>query len=521
MTGLLAAPDRLADRFVEVLGDPALRERLGAAALRRARTLTWDASALGVTRVFHRVVTGRSPRPASRARGSVRRVLTVGSEHRRVTVAGVPVRAAFSVAMAVVVVGLWWLWPTLTGADDDVNVLVVGDGMLADARRSIEQRVREAGLSIEWYEASDWCDDDRPAGGRVIDDTEPATCRGDVRRRSAVRRGGGERRSAAPTSWRSWCQAPAPTARRSPRPGSTPSIRLADRRARRSGHAALRVVGAAVRARGHGGSRRRRHASPRRAANASPGCSLPRSEAIAVRSSAVRTVVVLPTYNEVENIGAMLAAVRTAVPSADIIVVDDNSPDGTAAVAETVAAELGQIKLLHRPGKHGLGSAYRNGFTMALDEGYDRIVSMDVDFSHDPAVIPEMLRLIDAGAAAVIGSRYVPGGSTVNWSPHRRLLSRWGNRYTSFVLRLQIRDCTSGFRAYRADALRRDLAVDHDRRGLRVPHRARAAPRARRVQGDGDADRVPRPRAGHLEDVGPHRRRVDAARHPLGPARPR
>jgi dolichol-phosphate mannosyltransferase len=195
-------------------------------------------------------------------------------------------------------------------------------------------------------------------------------------------------------------------------------------------------------------------ASPSRAANVSRGCSPPRSEAIAVRSTAVRTVVVLPTYNEVENIAAILAAIRTAVPSADLIVVDDHSPDGTAAVAETVASELGQIKLLGRPGKHGLGSAYRNGFTMALDEGYDRIVSMDADFSHDPAVIPEMLRLIDAGAAAVIGSRYVPGGSTVNWSPRRRLLSRWGNRYTSFVLRLQISDCTSGFRAYRADALR-------------------------------------------------------------------
>jgi dolichol-phosphate mannosyltransferase len=168
----------------------------------------------------------------------------------------------------------------------------------------------------------------------------------------------------------------------------------------------------------------------------------------------VRVVVVLPTYNEVENVAAMLGAIRTEMPDADIIVVDDHSPDGTAAVAETAAAELGQIKLLHRPGKHGLGSAYRNGFTMALDEGYDRIVSMDVDFSHDPAVIPEMLRLIDEGAAAVVGSRYVPGGSTFNWPPHRRLLSRWGNRYTSFVLRLPIRDCTSGFRAYRSDALR-------------------------------------------------------------------
>ena len=208
------------------------------------------------------------------------------------------------------------------------------------------------------------------------------------------------------------------------------------------------------------------------------------------------------------------------MPSADIIVVDDHSPDGTAAVAETVASELGQIKLLHRPGKHGLGSAYRNGFTMALDEGYDRIVSMDVDFSHDPAVIPEMLRLIDAGAAAVIGSRYVPGGSTVNWSPQRRVLSRWGNRYTSFVLRLQIRDCTSGFRAYRADALRAISPSTTTAEGY-----AFLTELVRRlVRGgfkvDGDADRVPRPRAGHLEDVRADHRRVDAARHPLGPPRP-
>ena len=168
----------------------------------------------------------------------------------------------------------------------------------------------------------------------------------------------------------------------------------------------------------------------------------------------MRTVVVLPTYNERENVVAMLTAVRKAVPDAHVLLVDDNSPDGTAELAESVAAELGQIKLLRRPGKQGLGSAYREGFTVALDEGYDRIVSMDVDFSHDPVVIPELLAVLDAGADAVIGSRYVPGGTTVDWPLHRRLLSRWGNRYTSFVLRLQVRDCTSGFRAYRADALR-------------------------------------------------------------------
>ena len=167
----------------------------------------------------------------------------------------------------------------------------------------------------------------------------------------------------------------------------------------------------------------------------------------------MRTIVVLPTYNERENVANLLAAVRSTLPTADILVVDDNSPDGTASIVEEVAGELGQIKLLRRPGKHGLGSAYREGFVVALDEGYDAVVSMDVDFSHDPASLPELLALLEAGADAVIGSRYVPGGATEDWPLHRRVLSRWGNRYTSLVLRLQVRDCTSGFRAYRASAL--------------------------------------------------------------------
>ena len=168
----------------------------------------------------------------------------------------------------------------------------------------------------------------------------------------------------------------------------------------------------------------------------------------------MRVVVVLPTYNEAENIVGFLRAVRQAVPDADVIVVDDNSPDGTAGLAEETASELGRIKVLHRAGKQGLGAAYRHGFTTAFDEGYDAIVSMDSDFSHDPATIPTMLQLITDGADAVVGSRYVPGGSTVDWPLHRRLLSKWGNRYTAAVLRLPVRDCTSGFRAYRADALR-------------------------------------------------------------------
>ena len=233
-------------------------------------------------------------------------------------------------------------------------------------------------------------------------------------------------------------------------------------------------------------------------------------------------LVVVPTYNERENVEPLLPAVRAAVPDADVLVVDDNSPDGTGdARRGGSASELGQIKLLRRPGKQGLGSAYRQGFDHALDEGYDVVVSMDVDFSHDPRCSPSCWRLIDAGADAVIGSRYVPGGATVDWPLHRRVLSRWGNRYTSFVLGLQVRDCTSGYRAYRAGALEAiDPGVD-DRRGLRLPHRAGPPPRARRPARDGDADRVPRSPLRHVEDVRPHRRRVDVAGDDVGHARRR
>lgn len=168
----------------------------------------------------------------------------------------------------------------------------------------------------------------------------------------------------------------------------------------------------------------------------------------------MRVLVVVPTYSERENVKILLPAVRRAVPDADLLVVDDDSPDGTGGAVESVAAELGQITLLHRPGKQGLGSAYRDGFDHGLDHGYDVVVSMDADLSHDPDVLPELLRMIEAGADTVIGSRYVPGGSTDDWPLHRRVLSRWGNRYASFVLRLQVRDCTSGYRAYRASALK-------------------------------------------------------------------
>jgi dolichol-phosphate mannosyltransferase len=167
----------------------------------------------------------------------------------------------------------------------------------------------------------------------------------------------------------------------------------------------------------------------------------------------VRPVVVLPTYNERENIAPFLHALRAVSSTVDVLVVDDASPDGTAELARAIGAELGGVRVLERESKDGLGSAYRAGFAQVLDEGYDVVVSMDADLSHDPAVIPEMLSLIHGGADAVIGSRYVTGGGTTDWPVRRQLLSKWGNSYTRRVLGLPTRDCTSGYRAYRASAL--------------------------------------------------------------------
>lgn len=167
----------------------------------------------------------------------------------------------------------------------------------------------------------------------------------------------------------------------------------------------------------------------------------------------MRTVIVLPTYNECENIGPFLRAVRAVSSAIDVLVVDDASPDGTGAAARSVAGELGGVSVIDRPGRAGLGSAYRDGFERALAAGYEVVISMDADLSHDPADLLTMLRLLDEGSDVVIGSRYVPGGGTADWSLHRRVLSRWGNVYTRAALRIPVSDCTSGFRAYRAAAL--------------------------------------------------------------------
>ncbi|MFO7590751.1 MAG: polyprenol monophosphomannose synthase [Acidimicrobiia bacterium] len=172
----------------------------------------------------------------------------------------------------------------------------------------------------------------------------------------------------------------------------------------------------------------------------------------------MRTLVVVPTYLEVENIGEALTRVREAAPDVDILVVDDNSPDGTGALAEKTATELGQIDVLHRPSKTGLGAAYRDGFALGIDRGYEILVQMDADLSHDAASLPDLLAHAYGGADLTIGSRYVPGGRIPHWPWHRRWLSRFGNRYAGFMLSCGVRDMTSGFRAYRVPTL---LAVEY------------------------------------------------------------
>lgn len=167
----------------------------------------------------------------------------------------------------------------------------------------------------------------------------------------------------------------------------------------------------------------------------------------------MRALVIIPTYLEAENIVDVLGKVRAAAPQADILVVDDASPDGTADLARQADAELGQIRVLERPGKGGLGGAYRAGFQHAFAHGYEVVVQMDADLSHPPARLPALLAEVERGADIAIGSRYVKGGATANWPLVRKLLSRSANIYASLMLGLGVRDATAGFRAYRADIL--------------------------------------------------------------------
>jgi dolichol-phosphate mannosyltransferase len=174
----------------------------------------------------------------------------------------------------------------------------------------------------------------------------------------------------------------------------------------------------------------------------------------------MRPLVVIPTYNESENIERMLRRIHECLPGAGVLVVDDGSPDGTAAIVKKVAAELPDISLLERSSKSGLGSAYRAGFAWGLERGYDACIEIDADFSHDPAALPTLVAPLSEGFDVVIGSRYVEGGSIPNWAWHRHLLSRGGNIYASGVLGLGVSDSTAGYRCYSAGILRR---LDLDR----------------------------------------------------------
>ena len=165
-------------------------------------------------------------------------------------------------------------------------------------------------------------------------------------------------------------------------------------------------------------------------------------------------VVIMPTYNEIESLEGMLGRIRSAIPEADVLVVDDSSPDGTGQLADRLASGDPAVTVLHRTTKDGLGQAYLAGFAIALDRGYRFIAEIDADGSHDPAELPRMLQLARGGAGLVIGSRWVEGGSVRNWPWHRQAISRAGNVYSRVMLRSGIHDITAGFRIFGADALR-------------------------------------------------------------------
>jgi dolichol-phosphate mannosyltransferase len=163
-------------------------------------------------------------------------------------------------------------------------------------------------------------------------------------------------------------------------------------------------------------------------------------------------LVIVPTYNEKDNVERVVARLRAAVPSADVLVVDDGSPDGTGDLADGLAAADPQIQVMHRPSKQGLGAAYVAGFRWGLERGYDVLVEMDADGSHQPEQLPDLLAALSS-ADLVLGSRWVPGGRVVNWPLSRQLLSRGGNTYVRMMLGFGVRDATGGFRAFRRRTL--------------------------------------------------------------------
>ncbi|GIH72851.1 polyprenol monophosphomannose synthase [Sphaerimonospora thailandensis] len=196
-----------------------------------------------------------------------------------------------------------------------------------------------------------------------------------------------------------------------------------------------------------------------------------------------RVLVIVPTYNERENLPVITRRLREALPDADLLVADDNSPDGTGEIADELAGRDDHIHVLHRPGKQGLGAAYIAGFRWGLERGYDILCEIDADGSHQPEELPQLVDSVGRGADLAIGSRWVPGGKVVNWPLRRELLSRGANIYVRLMLGIPVRDATAGFRAYRASTLRKiglddvesqgycfqvDLTLRTVRHGLRV-----------------------------------------------------
>jgi dolichol-phosphate mannosyltransferase len=166
----------------------------------------------------------------------------------------------------------------------------------------------------------------------------------------------------------------------------------------------------------------------------------------------MKTLIIIPTYNEKDNLSPLLTEIFSYAPETDILIVDDNSPDGTGDLADEIRQQNAQVSVLHRPDKLGLGTAYIEGFKYAIEHGYDAAFEMDADFSHDPRYLPNFLNAIE-NADLVIGSRYIPGGDTPNWTIPRRLISGGGNIYARFMLGIPVLDCTAGFRCYRREVL--------------------------------------------------------------------
>lgn len=179
-----------------------------------------------------------------------------------------------------------------------------------------------------------------------------------------------------------------------------------------------------------------------------------------------RVLVAIPTYNERDNLAPIVARVRAAAPAVDILVLDDGSPDGTGELADDLAAADDHVHVMHRAAKQGLGAAYLAGFAWAFEHGYDAVCEMDADGSHQPEQLPDLLApFADPDVAVVLGSRWVPGGSVVNWPWHRRLLSRGGSLYSRVALGLGVKDVTGGYRVYRSEVLRRIVALGVESQG--------------------------------------------------------